>query len=54
MLDAESENEAEEIPGQWKLDIVLNNWGKIEPDMGPAGNDQGPLPAFIVTVRDQA
>ncbi|MED6164902.1 hypothetical protein PIB30_094563, partial [Stylosanthes scabra] len=44
MLDAESENEAEEIPGQWDLDGVLNNWGKIEPDMGPAGNDQGPPP----------
>ncbi|MED6223306.1 hypothetical protein PIB30_072689 [Stylosanthes scabra] len=39
MLDAESENEAEEIPGQWDLDGVLNNWGKIEPDVGPAGND---------------
>ncbi|MED6111320.1 hypothetical protein PIB30_051312 [Stylosanthes scabra] len=45
MLDGESENEAEEIPGQWNLDSVLNNWGKIEPDMGPAGNDQGPPPA---------
>ncbi|MED6177976.1 hypothetical protein PIB30_103282 [Stylosanthes scabra] len=45
MLDAESENEAEEIPGQWELDSVLNNWGKIEPDVGPAGNDQGPPPA---------
>ncbi|MED6221564.1 hypothetical protein PIB30_056002 [Stylosanthes scabra] len=45
MLGAESENEAEEIPGQWYLDIILNNWGKIEPDMGPVGNDQGPLPA---------
>ncbi|MED6152372.1 hypothetical protein PIB30_091418 [Stylosanthes scabra] len=45
MLDAESENEAEEIPGQWHLDSVLNNWGKIEPDMGPTGNDQGPPPA---------
>ncbi|MED6128205.1 hypothetical protein PIB30_095363, partial [Stylosanthes scabra] len=45
MLDAESENEAEEIPGQWDLDNVLNNWGKVEPNMGPAGNDQGPPPA---------
>ncbi|MED6112631.1 hypothetical protein PIB30_063308 [Stylosanthes scabra] len=42
MMDAESENEAEEIPGQWDLDSVLNNWGKIEPNMGPVGNDQGP------------
>ncbi|MED6222946.1 hypothetical protein PIB30_069321 [Stylosanthes scabra] len=25
MLDTESENEAEEIPGQWDLDNVLNN-----------------------------
>ncbi|MED6223535.1 hypothetical protein PIB30_074819 [Stylosanthes scabra] len=30
MLDAESENEAEEIPGQWDLDSVLNIWGKVE------------------------
>ncbi|MED6172981.1 hypothetical protein PIB30_055118 [Stylosanthes scabra] len=45
MLDTESENEAEEIPGQWDLDNVLNNWGKIEPNMGPTGNDQGPPPA---------
>ncbi|MED6189281.1 hypothetical protein PIB30_094374, partial [Stylosanthes scabra] len=45
MLDAELENEDEEIPGQWDLDSVLNNWGKIEPNIGPAGNDQGPPPA---------
>ncbi|MED6201973.1 hypothetical protein PIB30_100634, partial [Stylosanthes scabra] len=45
MLDAESENEAEEIPGQWELDNILNNWGKIEPDVGPAGNDKGAPPA---------
>ncbi|MED6212920.1 hypothetical protein PIB30_088114 [Stylosanthes scabra] len=45
MLDAESENEVEEIPGQWDLDSVLNNWGKIELNMGPAGNDQGAPPA---------
>ncbi|MED6161293.1 hypothetical protein PIB30_059392 [Stylosanthes scabra] len=45
MLDAESDNEAEEIPSQWDLDGVLNNWGMIEPDVGPAGNDQGPPPA---------
>ncbi|MED6138590.1 hypothetical protein PIB30_075687 [Stylosanthes scabra] len=38
-------NEAEEIPGQWDVDGVLNNWGKIEPDVGPAGNDQGRPPA---------
>ncbi|MED6140236.1 hypothetical protein PIB30_091248 [Stylosanthes scabra] len=43
MLDAQSENE--EIPGQWDLDSVLNNWGKVEPNMGPAGNNQGPPPA---------
>ncbi|MED6113897.1 hypothetical protein PIB30_075126 [Stylosanthes scabra] len=43
--EAESDNEAEEIPGQWHLDNVLNNCAKIEPDMGPAGNDQGPPPA---------
>ncbi|MED6162254.1 hypothetical protein PIB30_068637, partial [Stylosanthes scabra] len=24
------------------LDGVLNNWGKVEPNMGPVGNDQGP------------
>ncbi|MED6110556.1 hypothetical protein PIB30_044190 [Stylosanthes scabra] len=45
MLDAESENEANEIPGQWDLDNILNNWGKIKPNMGPPGNDQGPPPA---------
>ncbi|MED6153785.1 hypothetical protein PIB30_105372 [Stylosanthes scabra] len=45
MLDAESENEAEEIPGEWDLDSVLKNWGKVELNMGPAGNDQGPPPA---------
>ncbi|MED6211704.1 hypothetical protein PIB30_076236 [Stylosanthes scabra] len=44
MLDTESENEAEEIPGKWDLDGVLNNWGTIEPDVGPARNDQGPRP----------
>ncbi|MED6113592.1 hypothetical protein PIB30_072374 [Stylosanthes scabra] len=45
MLDAESENKVEEIPSQWELDSVLDNWGKIEPDVGPARNDQGPPPA---------
>ncbi|MED6133830.1 hypothetical protein PIB30_031841 [Stylosanthes scabra] len=47
MLDAESENEAEEIPGEWDLDSVLLNWGRNEPDVGPAGPDQGPPPAEI-------
>ncbi|MED6177153.1 hypothetical protein PIB30_095287 [Stylosanthes scabra] len=42
MLDAESKNEAEEIPGQWDLDNVLNNWGKVELNMGPAGNIKDP------------
>ncbi|MED6155809.1 hypothetical protein PIB30_008711 [Stylosanthes scabra] len=40
MLDVESENKAEDIPGQWDLDNVLHNWGRIEPDVGPAGHDQ--------------
>ncbi|MED6186496.1 hypothetical protein PIB30_067268 [Stylosanthes scabra] len=32
--------------GAWEeLKSVLNNWGKIEPSMGPARNDQGPPPA---------
>ncbi|MED6125924.1 hypothetical protein PIB30_073261 [Stylosanthes scabra] len=44
MLDAESENEAEGIPGKWDLDSILNNWGKIELDVGPSGSDQGPPP----------
>ncbi|MED6112367.1 hypothetical protein PIB30_061036 [Stylosanthes scabra] len=34
MLDAESGNEAEDIHGQWDLDSVLNNWGRVEPDVG--------------------
>ncbi|MED6113769.1 hypothetical protein PIB30_073959 [Stylosanthes scabra] len=45
MLDAEFE--AEEIPGEWDLDSVLQNWGRNEPDVGPAGPDQGPPPAEI-------
>ncbi|MED6109095.1 hypothetical protein PIB30_030429 [Stylosanthes scabra] len=45
MLDAESENEAEEFPGQWDLDSVLRNWGGVAPDVGPAGPDQGLRPA---------
>ncbi|MED6193072.1 hypothetical protein PIB30_015505 [Stylosanthes scabra] len=28
MLDAESDNDAEEIQGQWDLDNVLDNWGR--------------------------
>ncbi|MED6169752.1 hypothetical protein PIB30_024269 [Stylosanthes scabra] len=47
MLDAESENEAEEMPGEWDLDIALLNWGRNEPDVGPARTDQGPPPAEI-------
>ncbi|MED6216843.1 hypothetical protein PIB30_011745 [Stylosanthes scabra] len=47
MLDAESGNEAEEIPDEWDLDSVLQNWGKNEPDVGPAGPDQGPPPTEI-------
>ncbi|MED6159653.1 hypothetical protein PIB30_044217 [Stylosanthes scabra] len=45
MLDAESE--AEETPGEWDLDSVLQNWGRNERDVGPAGPDQGPPPAEI-------
>ncbi|MED6176691.1 hypothetical protein PIB30_090665 [Stylosanthes scabra] len=45
MLDAESE--AEETPDEWDLDSVLQNWGRNEPDVGPAGPDQGPPPAGI-------
>ncbi|MED6160621.1 hypothetical protein PIB30_053109 [Stylosanthes scabra] len=47
MLDAESENETEEMPREWDLDSVLLNWGRNEPDVGPAGPDQGPPPAEI-------
>ncbi|MED6119252.1 hypothetical protein PIB30_010177 [Stylosanthes scabra] len=45
MLDAESE--AEEIPGEWDLDSVLQYWGRNELDVGLAGPDQGPPPAEI-------
>ncbi|MED6139774.1 hypothetical protein PIB30_087104 [Stylosanthes scabra] len=45
MLEAESENEVEEIPGQWDLDSIVNNWGRVEPNMGIAGDNQGPPPA---------
>ncbi|MED6161107.1 hypothetical protein PIB30_057632 [Stylosanthes scabra] len=45
MLEAVLKNKSEKIPGQWDPDSILNNWGKVEPNMGPAGNDQGPPPA---------
>ncbi|MED6194730.1 hypothetical protein PIB30_031263 [Stylosanthes scabra] len=47
MLNVELGNEAEEIPGEWDLDSVLQNWGRNEPDVGPAGPNQGPPPAEI-------
>ncbi|MED6131946.1 hypothetical protein PIB30_014848 [Stylosanthes scabra] len=47
MLDAESENEAEEMSGEWELDSILLNWGRNEPDVGPTGPHQGPPPAGI-------
>ncbi|MED6147688.1 hypothetical protein PIB30_046073 [Stylosanthes scabra] len=47
MLDAKSDNEAEEMPGEWDLDSTLLNWGRNEPDVGPDGPDQGPPPAKI-------
>ncbi|MED6203972.1 hypothetical protein PIB30_004559 [Stylosanthes scabra] len=47
ILDAESDNEAEEMLGEWDLGITLLNWGRNEPDVGPAGPDQGPPPAEI-------
>ncbi|MED6207444.1 hypothetical protein PIB30_035832 [Stylosanthes scabra] len=43
MLDAESDNEAAEMPREWDLDSTLLNRGRNEPDMGPAG----PSPAEI-------
>ncbi|MED6221648.1 hypothetical protein PIB30_056786 [Stylosanthes scabra] len=45
MQDTESGNEAEDVQGQWDLDNVLDNWSRVEPDMGPTGPDQGPPPA---------
>ncbi|MED6181325.1 hypothetical protein PIB30_018263 [Stylosanthes scabra] len=33
MLEAESDNEAAEMPGEWDLDNTLLNWGRNEPDM---------------------
>ncbi|MED6131440.1 hypothetical protein PIB30_009921 [Stylosanthes scabra] len=47
MLDAKSDNEDEEMPREWDLDSALLNWGRNEPDVGPAGPDQGPPPAEI-------
>ncbi|MED6221837.1 hypothetical protein PIB30_058523, partial [Stylosanthes scabra] len=47
MLDAESDNEAVEMPGEWDVDSTLLNWGRNEPDVGPAGPNQGPPPAEI-------
>ncbi|MED6146275.1 hypothetical protein PIB30_032992 [Stylosanthes scabra] len=47
MLDDESDNEAGEMPGEWDLDSTLLNWGRNEPDVGPAGTDQRPPPAEI-------
>ncbi|MED6197760.1 hypothetical protein PIB30_059637 [Stylosanthes scabra] len=32
MLDAESDNEAAEVPGEWDLDSTLLIWGRNEPD----------------------
>ncbi|MED6220741.1 hypothetical protein PIB30_047752 [Stylosanthes scabra] len=49
MLDAESDNEAEKMPGEWDLDSTLLNWGRNEPDVGPAGLEQGPPLAEILT-----
>ncbi|MED6205880.1 hypothetical protein PIB30_021838 [Stylosanthes scabra] len=47
MLDAKSDNEAEEIPGEWDLDSTLLNWGRNEPDVGLAGPDHRPPLAEI-------
>ncbi|MED6156271.1 hypothetical protein PIB30_013077 [Stylosanthes scabra] len=47
MLDAELDNEAAEMPREWDLDSTLLNWGKNEPDVGPAGPNQEPPPAKI-------
>ncbi|MED6195801.1 hypothetical protein PIB30_041434 [Stylosanthes scabra] len=45
LLDAHSDNDAEEIPDNWNFDGDLDNWGKAEADVGLARNDQGPPPA---------
>ncbi|MED6119710.1 hypothetical protein PIB30_014081 [Stylosanthes scabra] len=47
MLDAESDNEAAEMPREWDLNSTLLNWGKNEPDVGPTRPNQGPPPAEI-------
>ncbi|MED6139809.1 hypothetical protein PIB30_087485 [Stylosanthes scabra] len=47
MLDAESDNEAAEMPREWDLYSTLLNWGRNEPDVGPARPNQGPPPAEI-------
>ncbi|MED6120337.1 hypothetical protein PIB30_020017 [Stylosanthes scabra] len=47
MLDAESDNEAVEMPREWDLDSTLLNWGRNELDVGPAGPNQGPPPTKI-------
>ncbi|MED6208173.1 hypothetical protein PIB30_042626 [Stylosanthes scabra] len=47
MLDAESDNETPEMPRELDLDSTLLNWGRNEPDVGPAGPNQGPPPAKI-------
>ncbi|MED6110717.1 hypothetical protein PIB30_045426 [Stylosanthes scabra] len=47
MLDAESENEAAEMPREWNLNSTLLNWGRNEPDVDSAEPNQGPPPAEI-------
>ncbi|MED6220942.1 hypothetical protein PIB30_049628 [Stylosanthes scabra] len=41
------DNEAAEMPREWDLDNTLLNWGRNEPDVGPAGPNQGPPPSKI-------
>ncbi|MED6149796.1 hypothetical protein PIB30_066004 [Stylosanthes scabra] len=36
MLDVESDNEAEEMPGEWDLDSTLLNWGRNQSDVDDA------------------
>ncbi|MED6185137.1 hypothetical protein PIB30_054126 [Stylosanthes scabra] len=47
MLDAESDNEAADVPREWDFDSTLLNWGRNELDVGSAGPNQGPPPAKI-------
>ncbi|MED6217642.1 hypothetical protein PIB30_019592 [Stylosanthes scabra] len=47
MLDAESDNEAVEMPEEWDLDSTFLNWGRNEPNVGLAGPNQGPPSAEI-------